>query len=171
MAREITTPLLIPYDVEERIRSLLNAEDKLSSHVKPEELLIPVYDPAHGNTSGETSVVTPPGDVVIGEGNLRWWVVTNSNMWAGQNDTLDHIFEVLWLMFGLFRTIRDAVILPWSNLLAADCAHPRAAQYMARVFRRRTLVLPDGLCLEIMTPNGTSEYEATLFRAWGVCQT
>ncbi|MCJ1404751.1 hypothetical protein MMC11_007977 [Xylographa trunciseda] len=168
MKEDIVTPLLIPYDVEERIRSLLHAEKDLPSHVKPNELFTPVYDPSHGKFDGDLSILPQLQDVSTGEGNLRWWVMTNSNMWAGQNHTLDEIFEVLWLLFGLFKASGQAQgrIGFFDIAELFDCADPRAAHFMARVFRRRTIVLPNGLSPETMTLNGISQSEATLFRAW-----
>ncbi|MCJ1396457.1 hypothetical protein MMC18_009347 [Xylographa bjoerkii] len=166
MGKDITTPLLIPHDVEQRIRSLLHAEEDLPAPVKAEELLKPVVYPSHGNAHGDSSINLQIQDTSTGEGNFRWWVVNNSNMWAGQNHTLDEITEVLWLLFGLFKALGERHWEYFDIYDPYDCADPRAAYFMARVLRRRTLVLPDGLSPEMMTPSGIGEYEATLFRAW-----
>ncbi|MCJ1386734.1 hypothetical protein MMC17_009860 [Xylographa soralifera] len=137
MSKDIITPLFIPYDVEERIRSLLYAEKDLPSHIKPDELLIPVYDPSNESARGELPLLPQLQDLFTGEGNLRC-----------QN------------FYERFEGSALGVVVP------LECTDRLAASHMARVLRRRAIVLPDGPTPEIMTPYGLSKSEATLFRAW-----
>ncbi|MCJ1383286.1 hypothetical protein MMC17_006399 [Xylographa soralifera] len=166
MRKEITTPLLIPYDVEEHIRSLLNAETNLPAHVKPEDLFVPILDSSHESDDAASPINPPLPDIISGEGNFRWWIISNRNMWAGQNHTLDEIFEVLWLLFGLYRSLRSMSPHGDHRPGPDDCTSPQATQLMARLFRRRTILLPDNVSPHISNPDNIDECEATLFRAW-----
>ncbi|MCJ1477750.1 hypothetical protein MMC13_006423 [Lambiella insularis] len=198
MKNNITIPLLIPHDVEQHIRHLLEVEAGLPPQFNPEELLSPVYNPAyhgHANPSSnlpplqglqppfqeivdEQGALRPLEDVVTEQGNLRFWTIDNTSMWLGQNRTLDEVFEVLWYFHSFYLGIGEDIagdlpetIDPNDHHPSADtprdCAHPKAVRMLARLFRRHTVFLPQGLSDHIVTPDGSlSDTEATLFRAW-----
>lgn len=97
---------MIPLDVETHIKELLEAEPNLPLHIKPGEFLTPVTNPDYGKDD-PSQTLPPLQDTDSEEGNRLYWNISNSSMWAGHNATLDEMFEVLWSLFGFFRSTDD----------------------------------------------------------------
>jgi len=96
MKNEIVIPLMIPLDVETHIKNLLESEPNLPSHFKIDELLTPITNPSYGN-DGRAFTLPPLLDTTSETGNFRYWNITNSSMWAGQNRAIDEILYVYFL--------------------------------------------------------------------------
>ena len=119
---------MIPPDVENQIQDLLAAEPNLPSHIKPDNFLTPILDPNYG-TDERSREFAPALDSTLLGGNFRYWNITNTSMWAGQNCVLDEIHEVLWDWFGFLRFTLSACLNE-----RAHCGRPEALRHMARAF-------------------------------------
>ncbi|KAL9119144.1 MAG: hypothetical protein Q9187_004301 [Circinaria calcarea] len=165
MRKQNTIPLLIPYELENYLlNELPSSYPDLPASYTAKPILIPVHDPAkHAPNATLPSLADVPGEA----GNLRYWVITNTNMWACQHRVMDEVFEVLW---SLFHQFTESIKINNSATIAGH----HATWYMAKSFR----ILP-----KVSTPNTKSSTtaswnskgliagnvdlrEAALFRAW-----
>ncbi|KAI4095814.1 MAG: hypothetical protein LQ344_001368 [Seirophora lacunosa] len=155
--KQITIPLLIPMDLQNFIQNdLSNRYDEVTKQALT-KLLIPAHDPSKYNAT-PVSVPSLP-DTVDERGNLRYWLVTNNGMWAGQNRVLGEVTELLLALSEWFAH-KDFLL---SDLTADDSAW---ILHLLTSFRRR-LVLPE-------TPDTTERgqrlplRETRLFLAWAL---
>lgn len=159
--------MILPWELEEHLlNSLPQQYPDLPSHAIDFKPLIPIHDPSKHNLA--TAALPSLRDTTTGSGNLRYWVITNENIWAGQHRVLDEMAEILWSMFHWFNQIVSETILrprsqPRSGPISAD--HPESVWHLARSCRRR-IVLPqvvdDQNTCDIVYP----PREALLFRQW-----
>ena len=163
MEKQITIPLLIPYDLENYILNELPSKySDIPTSYSAQPILIPVHDPARRDPHATLpSLVDVPGEA----GNLRYWVISNTNMWACQHRVMDEVFEILWPLFHRF--------IEKSKIRSADMSDPEAILYMAKSFRRRC-ILPNvttqstssATTSQRAAPGVLDPREAALFRAW-----
>lgn len=100
--KQITIPLMIPWELEHYIVTQLQQDfPDLPTYVTERQLLIPVHDPLKHNHA--TAILPSLHDIASEKGNLRYWVINNTSMWAGQHHALDEIAEILWSMFHWFN--------------------------------------------------------------------
>lgn len=93
---------MIPWDLENYILTQLPQDfPDLPTYVAERKLLIPVHDPSKHDHA--TAILPSLQDVASERGNLRYWVINNDNMWAGQHHALDEITEILYSMFHWFN--------------------------------------------------------------------
>ncbi|MCJ1402518.1 hypothetical protein MMC11_005738 [Xylographa trunciseda] len=168
MEKQITIPMMVPYDLE---NFLLNVLPNVSATVSaPKPFLIPVHDPSLPPLRTNAPGVLPHlNDTATEEGNLRYWVITNKSMWAGQNRVADEVFEILWSLFDWFRRRND-------NRVVRNCTEPEAVWHMAESIRRRAVQpeipqsygVPSTRYSRIIASNRRvlSPAEMMLFRAW-----
>ena len=164
LAKQITIPLLIPFDLENYLVNMLPSDyPDLPTSFTAKPVLIPVHDPArHDPNATLPSLVDVPTEA----GNLRYWVLSNTNMWACQHRVMDEVFEVLWSLFHRFTES--------SKIHSANISGPEATWYMAKSFRGRC-VLPKvtnpftssaTTSRRVGAPSPLDAREAALFRAW-----
>lgn len=182
---------MIPWDLENYILTQLPQDfPDLSTYVTERQLLIPVHDPSKYNHA--TAILPSLQDVASEKGNLRYWVINNTNMWAGQHRALDEIAEIFWSMFDwlneavwlsgyqsprLFRRPAGMINVRVRNLSYLGTDVKGCIWHTARLCRRR-MTLPgipsdDGLDHRISSPPGKSIKtavpslrESLLFRPW-----
>ena len=133
--------------------------------------IIPVHDSSRHNP--QISPLPPVQDTVAESGNLRYWVITNESMWAGQHQALDEIAELLWSFFHWFN--QSVQPRPGLHHLVGTDVEPCIWQ-IARSCRRR-IVLPEVPSDEGANPRKPSASnplppglpslrESLLFRPW-----
>ncbi|MCJ1383844.1 hypothetical protein MMC17_006958 [Xylographa soralifera] len=168
MEKQITIPLMVPYDLE---NFLLNVLPNLAAGFPIEtRFLIPVHDPnAHPFRLTAPGVLPRLYDTASEDGNLRYWVVTNKSMWAGQNRIEDEVFETLWPLFNWFcDSYRGGVV--------RNCTDPDVVWKMAESIRRRAVQpkVPQNNGADSIrstraiasSKRGLTAAEAMLFRVW-----
>lgn len=100
--KQLTIPLIIPWDLENYINTQLPQDfPELVPYMAEDQLLIPVHDPSKYNPA--TAILPSLQDIASEKGNVRYWVINNTNMWAGQHRALDEIAEVFWSLFHWFN--------------------------------------------------------------------
>ncbi|KAL9126622.1 MAG: hypothetical protein Q9217_004360 [Psora testacea] len=160
--KQITVPVIIPSDLEQYILHTLPEQyPDLPSHFTETPCLIPLHDPTTHDAA--TSPIPSLHDTGNESGNLRYWVITNQSMWAGQHRVLDEVAELLWTLFHwlMQQTLSSQPGAP-INTSNIGCVY-----YVARTFRRR-IVLPEISEHEELGPGLPSKREATLFRPWAL---
>lgn len=104
LEKQITIPLIIPWDLENYILTQLPQDfPDLPTYVTERKALIPVHDTSKYNPV--TAILPSLQDVASEKGNIRYWVITNTSMWAGQHRALDEIAEILWSLFHWFNQV------------------------------------------------------------------
>lgn len=163
LEKQITIPLLIPYDLENYLlNELPSSYPDLPASYTAKPILIPVHDPARRDPNATLPSLV---DVSTEAGNLRYWVISNTNMWACQHRVIDEVFELLWSLFHQFTES--------SKVHSARISSPEATWYMAKSFRRRC-ILPKATTPSTSStttsrraaPGTLDPREAALFRAW-----
>ncbi|KAL8954187.1 MAG: hypothetical protein Q9183_007281 [Haloplaca sp. 2 TL-2023] len=134
------------------------------SHEAIDNLLIPVHDASKHDPQLATvpSLVETAADC----GNLRYWLITNQSMWAGQHRALDEVAEILTAAFNWFRLYERDFSLPRQHFYKPGTDNEQCIYRLAQDFRRR-LVLPDA-SQELKRGQLLSERETKLFRAWAL---
>ncbi|KAL8708513.1 MAG: hypothetical protein Q9225_007586 [Loekoesia sp. 1 TL-2023] len=158
-AKQITMPLLIPLELETFIAQLAYHHDDLPNNALS-ELLIPAHDPSKHDPS--TATMPSLHDCTDESGNLRYWLVTNKSMWAGQHWVLDEVAELLAALFDWFESSDEAYDSNTSARHGTD--NPECLWHLAKIFRRR-LILPE-TSNTLERGQLLPEREARLFRAW-----
>lgn len=169
MEKQITAAISIPYDLELHFRDLTSHD--IHPVIPNPTHLIPVHDPTRNYTNNALlpSLNTTSTDE---SGNLRYLVITNESMWAGQHRVHDEISEIYWI---LFHWLNKSVLLPDQvGTESAECLF-----HVADALRRR--VLPESIIADSAakhegskasaTKSGLPIREALLFRAWAFCKT
>lgn len=164
--KQITIPLAIPWQLENFLTSELpNQYPDFPGHFTAFKCLIPVHDAATYDPA--TATLPSLQDTIAESGNLRYWVITNESMWAGQHRALDEISEVIWSFFHWFAEKPLVDIAPSNDKVTHNFCWE-----LARSFRRR-IVLPevpaDNIC-SAHTPSRRMGLptlrESLLFRPW-----
>ncbi|MCJ1477625.1 hypothetical protein MMC13_006298 [Lambiella insularis] len=171
MAKQITIPLMMPYILEQfLLQELPNLCHDLPAHYLSNLFLITVHD--SNNLAQQPSWLPSIHDTVSEAGNLRYWVISNTSMWACQNRVMDDVFDVLCLLSHYFQRDESHI----SRMSGFTCASSDAVWHMARAFRRRAVHPPtdaphlrsnnDKQKLAALQRSGLTTREALLFRAW-----
>ena len=169
MEKQITAPLAIPYDLELHIRDLV------SHHIHPAcpnpTHLVPVHDPTRHDAAN--ALLPSLNSTATDEsGNLRYVVITNESMWAGQHRVLDEISEVYWI---LFHWLNKSVLLnDRTGTQSTECVFHVADALRGRVLPE--FIIDDSAADDeggktMATKSGLPMQEALLFRAWAFCKT
>ena len=168
MEKQITVPIIIPYDLELHIRDLCS---RYTDSVVPNPThLIPVHDPTRYDAA--TALLPSLNSTATDEsGNPRYVVITNESMWAGQNRAQDEVAEIYWT---LFQWLNKSVHLGFPT----GTQSPECLFHVADLLRDRVLpefIVDDGAADEgsktAATKSGLPMQEALLFRAWAFCKT
>ena len=162
MQKQITVPVILPSDLEQYIiHTLPEQYPDLPSHFIETPCLIPLHDPATHNS--DSSPFPSLRDTGNESGNLRYWVITNESMWAGQHRVMDEIAELVWTLFHwlMQHSLGNG---PNSGI---DTSNTACVYHVARAFRRR-IVLPEISEQEELAPGLPSKREARLFRPWAL---
>ncbi|KAL8733561.1 MAG: hypothetical protein Q9166_001969 [cf. Caloplaca sp. 2 TL-2023] len=134
--KQITMPLIIPMDLEVSINNELASRCQSA----PKECLpqlIQVHDPSKYDPG--TATVPSLSDTTNDSGNLRYWLVTNDNMWAGQHRAMDEVTELLTSLFDWFLRCEEQ---PDNEPIKHGADNCRCIWHLAKAFRRR-LALPE----------------------------
>ena len=115
--------------------------------------LIPVHDPSRHNLITTTLPSLP--ETMSESGNIRYWLITNESMWAGQHRVLDEVAELLLMLFNWFTLDRKTWRMEAQPRYGTD--DPQCIWYIADFFRRR-LILPT-------TSNTLQRHQVGLFGA------
>ncbi|KAL8690061.1 MAG: hypothetical protein Q9218_004414 [Villophora microphyllina] len=159
--KQITIPLVIPADLQTTLTNELQARQLPDSMVS--QLLIPVHDPSKHDP--RTATVPSLQDNATESGNLRYWLVTNDNMWAGQDRVLDEVAELLTALADWFAHCgAKSDPSTWAFNPGTDNDH--CIWHLANMFRRR-LVLPE-LSDKPQRGQILGSREGCLFRAWAL---
>lgn len=116
--KQITIPVIIPWALENFLLSALpQTIDDLPQHFTNFSPLIPVHDPTRydPNISGVPSL----HDTASEKGNLRFWIITNESMWAGQHRMMDEFAELMWPLF-YWYVILNIIRAPWHTTIGPD---------------------------------------------------
>ena len=123
-------------------------------------MLIPLCNPSAHDPGAEIPPTLPQlRDNGTEEGNLRYWVITNRSMWAGQDRMIDEIFDVF---DGLYHFLR-LITLNHPHFQGVTLAQDAAAWYMARIFKQRAILPPSP---EHTLNEIVDQRERELFRTW-----
>ena len=159
MEKQIAAPITIPYDLELHIRGL---HSHLAQSVFPNSThLIPVHDPTR-HDAANAFLPSLSSNATDESGNLRYVVITNESMWAGQHRVLDEISEIYWILFHWL--IKSVLFEIGSGTQSSACVF-----HMADGLRER--VLPEFIIDDTATRSCPPIPEALLFRAWAFCKT
>lgn len=160
MTKQLTIPVIIPQDLEYYILyTLPQRYADLPDHFTSQPCLIPLHNPA---AYTGTNIPSLP-DNASEAGNLRYWVITNESMWAGQHRAIDEVFELLWALFHwLMQQSLSGGLSLNVNTSNLECVY-----HIARTFRRR-VVMPGVSEHEELGPGLPSKREAALFRPWAL---
>ena len=161
-AKQITTPVVVPWLLEDYLLNQLPQRYSLPPHfVDPNatKVLMPLHDP----NQHDPLVTSIPSlrDTPDESGNLRYWVITNRSMWANQHELMDEFAELMWCIFKWFTSAcnlaRDLNFVH-QELLKFD--ESQCIWTLARYLRQR-IILPeipgDHLCLR---------RQGVLFKPW-----
>jgi len=102
--KQITIPVIVPCDLEDLLLTGLQQHyPDLPVSATQFPSLIPVHDPSTYNPSSTQipSLLDTTGE----KGNLRYWVITNESMWAGQHPALDAAWQVLEGLVSSFQCV------------------------------------------------------------------
>ncbi|KAL8692872.1 MAG: hypothetical protein Q9224_003872 [Gallowayella concinna] len=171
-AKQITMPLIIPMDLE-----LMIVNELVSRKGSVPTECLPVFIPVHDSRSYDPRTTTMPSltDSLSESGNLRYWLITNKNMWAGQDRVADEVSELLASLFDWYLHCEDPVVGPIQYGTDGD----RCIWHLARILRRR-LILPETLDKPSNDPmllrqrnrgnrgQTLPPREARLFRSWAL---
>ncbi|MCJ1390913.1 hypothetical protein MMC18_003774 [Xylographa bjoerkii] len=172
MEKQITIPMMVPYDLE---NFLLNVLPNVSADVPaPKPLLIPAHDPNMPPLRMNAPRALPRlHDAASEDGNLRYWVITNKSMWAGQNSVTDEVSEILWSLFDWFRGNER-------HGMVRNCTDSECVWQMAESIRRRAVQpkMPQNNGADSIRSTraiasnrrGLSPAEVMLFRAWALAE-
>lgn len=148
-------PLVIPMALETFLGDL-NCHCKELQENALSEILKPVHDPSR--YTPKSARLPSPQDTWDESGNLRFWLISNKTMWAGQRRALDEVTELLLMLFSWFT--RNQPFGSWRH----NTDDPQCIWYIADFFRRR-LILPKA-SRALQKGQNLSERESRLFRAW-----
>ena len=160
---------MLPYELENFIlNDIPNQHADLPQHYTAFRPLIAVHDPT---THDPTASTLPPlHDTANESGNLRYWVITNESMWAGQHRAIDEIAEVLWAFFHWLNQETRKGVEAFTDGEGTDVNH--CVWHLARSFRRR-IVLPEVPSDEFLQTSTLTRRvglptprESLLFRPW-----
>ena len=154
-----TLPLVIPMALETFLGELNCLYEELQENALS-EILKPVHDPSR--YTPKTARLPSLQDTWDESGNLRFWLISNKSMWAGQHRAFDEVTELLLMLFNWFT--RDQ---PWQlgrRQLTYNTDDSQCIWYIADFFRRR-LILPKASSA-LQKGQILSERESHLFRAW-----
>lgn len=93
--KQITIPMVVPAELEAHIYDSILPQMNLDY-----QPLIPVHDPSKHDPQNARLPSLPVSD--HDSGNLRYWIVSNESMWAGQH-ALDDLSRALWCLDTWFR--------------------------------------------------------------------
>ncbi|KAL8867203.1 MAG: hypothetical protein Q9174_005813, partial [Haloplaca sp. 1 TL-2023] len=164
MAKQITIPMIIPWDLEMGITNMLKTRYPDIPHEAIDSLLIPVHDAAKYDP--QLATVPPLVETAAECGNLRYWLISNNSMWAGQHRALDEVAEILTAVFNWFKLYDKDYTFPRQHFYQPGTDNEQCLYHIAKDFRRR-LVLPDA-SQEVKRGQLLSERETKLFRAWAL---
>ncbi|KAI4142458.1 MAG: hypothetical protein LQ341_003209 [Variospora aurantia] len=155
--KQITMPLLIPMDLQNFIENDLSNRYDDATNDGLKKLLMPAHDPSKYHPTTVSMPSLP--DTADERGNLRYLLITNNNMWAGQNRVLSEVTELLLALTEWFQH------MDFLRSHLTD-AHSAWIMHLLKSFRRR-LVLPE---TSEMTERGQTLplRETRLFRAWAL---
>ncbi|KAL8724365.1 MAG: hypothetical protein Q9181_006858 [Wetmoreana brouardii] len=159
--KQLTMPLIIPMDLETSIKAELESCYEDIPHDVVSKLLIQVHDPSKHEP--RTATVPPLFDTVNESGNLRYWVISNESMWAGQHRALDEVSELLASLFNWFVRC-DHLSDPTTHNFNPRTDNDQCIWHLADSFRRR-LILPEA-SEKLERGQLLPEREACLFRSW-----
>ncbi|KAI4097035.1 MAG: hypothetical protein LQ339_006829 [Xanthoria mediterranea] len=155
--KQITMPLIIPMELEVAI-----AHECANDEADPLPPLILVHNPQKYDPRNAT--LPSLQDTVNDSGNLRYWLVTNENMWAHQSRVADEVSELLETLFDWFlhRGHQPGYEPPKHGTDSKHCIWR-----LAKAFRRR-LILPEESDKRERGGQTLSNREARLFRPWAL---
>ncbi|KAI9759755.1 MAG: hypothetical protein M4579_002140 [Chaenotheca gracillima] len=163
LEKQITLPVIIPYDLESTFEDMFSSvgQDADHSSIKSQDrLLIPVH------TSGRGTTIIPDLREEPGlNGNIRYWVIGNEIMWSGIDRKIDEMFEVLWTFFH-WGTTAPSRPHSFSHLSAPD-----HVWFFVNRYRDRLALSVDLECSSAREGTrfgGPSRREAILFAAWAL---
>ncbi|KAI4242574.1 MAG: hypothetical protein L6R40_003955 [Gallowayella cf. fulva] len=172
--KQITMPLIIPMVLETSISSELTSRCMaISTSSQPQ--LIQVHDPLRYDP--RTATLPSLTDTMAESGNLRYWLITNENMWAGQDHVADEVRELYTLLYDWF--VQDKGEPGPSRPVKYGTDHNCCIGSLARAFQRR-LILPEILEKPENSDAGPAganrkrhgqrlpRREAVLFRPWAL---
>ncbi|KAL8932077.1 MAG: hypothetical protein Q9216_006972 [Gyalolechia sp. 2 TL-2023] len=159
-AKQLTTPLIIPMDLETHVTNELSHRYNDLSENALSQLLIPAHDPSTYDPA--TATMPSLHDTVNESGNLRYWIISNKSMWAGQHRVLDEVSDLLEALFDWLLSGKKRIGL---NYATDD---PHCIWYLAMIFRRRLILPRTSRTLE--RGQRLPLREARLFRAWALAR-
>ncbi|KAL9046234.1 MAG: hypothetical protein Q9214_000881 [Letrouitia sp. 1 TL-2023] len=163
-AKQLTLPLVIPADLQDRITQEISSRyPEVESLVR--SLLIPIHDPATYRPLG-IPALPPLVDNDTESGNLRYWLITSESMWSGQHYALDEATELLSILFQWFFLLDDNEDDRRDKNGIEGTDNACCIRYIADELRQ-LLILPN---LETSAPTarrlGIPLKDALLFRSW-----
>lgn len=143
-AKQITTPVVVPWLLEDYLLNHLPQKYRLPPHfVDPNatKVLIPVHDPSQHDPFSTN--IPSLHDTADESGNLRYWVITNESMWANQHKVTDEFAELMWCIFKWFTSSCDLHRdVNFVNQEMVKFDEPECVWTLARYLRHR-IILPE----------------------------
>ncbi|KAL8706294.1 MAG: hypothetical protein Q9201_000670 [Fulgogasparrea decipioides] len=161
--KQITMPLVVPLDLQRYITNDVQSRYEDLPENALSKLLLPVHDPSKYDSI--TATVPSLHDTASEIGNLRYRLVTNQSMWAGQHRALDEVAELLNSLFSWFMH-REDFSLPVTDGHKFATDNDQCIWHLAASFRRR-LILPKA-STKLERGQSLPAREARLFRAWAL---
>ena len=153
MEKPITIPIAVPSELEDYIyKDLLPSISDLPHSYTRRRTLNPIHDTRFNRASATLPSLS---DSDAETGNLRYWVVDNDNLWAGQHAIIDELSE-------LYNSIYHSQS-PLQYCL--DASRPEFLLDLAHMLRRRT-VSPDSSFGQSKFDKNMDRTENLLFQAW-----
>lgn len=175
MEKQITIPIILPLDLENYILHSIPAQyADLPEHAIRSKSIIPVHDASKYNARRDARRNSRRSlqNTFDESENLRYWVITNESMWAGQHRALDEIAELLWSFFHWFiQAAEHAGPSSWISTKVEPCIWHIARSYRRRIIlpwvsddeplKINNLIAPDAIKAGLPTLR-----ESLLFRSW-----
>ncbi|KAL8953396.1 MAG: hypothetical protein Q9222_000773 [Ikaeria aurantiellina] len=149
-SRQITTPLIIPMELEVYIKDVLSADYGEMVKQALSSVLIPVHDSSKWDP--QVMQMPPLHDTNDGSGNARYWLGTNTSMWSGQHWLLDEVAELLGYLYDWF--LDSEHYLDESDTVKHGTDNSHCVWHVGKNLRRRFAL------------TGGDSDEARLFQAW-----
>jgi hypothetical protein len=165
-SKQIAIPLIISQRLESYLSSLWNS----GLYPRSPYILLPVHDAAEYAQQPQQPLPSLIDNDSETQGNLRYWITTNSTRWKGQDMMWDHIFEILRSLAEYFIRVSessDATDLgdKHETVFGASCSNLKWELCMS-LRRHATARKARGANTSSESRLGFSEEEIEFFKAW-----
>lgn len=159
--------MLVPWELQQYLESLQHEYPGLPPNLANDPFLIPLHEPSKHDINAAT--IPSLRDTAAESGNLRYWLLTNENMWQGQHAVWDEVNAVMQSLATWFTLATDHATSPEGADDPITTDTEMCLWNTANLLRRRIVLpeLPEGPePYSAVKPGLLSLREALLFRSW-----